>query len=223
MMELTRALGQLAKEGMRPAPHPRRLQLGRRRSRPHRFHRVGRAIRRRTSRQSRRLHQRRRSHLRPELPRTGRRLARAHAGRNHPHACKIRQEKVSTTHGRQPSPARKRKATQSSQFNSSGIIDDSLADTRIGSGCDHTVFLNFIGMPVLGLGFDGDYGVYHSAYDDFYWMNHFGDPGYKYHTLMSPAVGSHGPAPRQRRPAPLRLRQLRQQHPPVRERTCQQE
>jgi N-acetylated-alpha-linked acidic dipeptidase len=78
---------------------------------------------------------------------------------------------------------------QSGQFSSSGIIDDSLADTRIGSGSDHTVFLNFIGMPVIGLGFDGDYGVYHSAYDDFYWMNHFGDPGYKYHTLMSQLWG----------------------------------
>jgi N-acetylated-alpha-linked acidic dipeptidase len=78
---------------------------------------------------------------------------------------------------------------QSGQFSSSGVIDDSLADTRIGSGSDHTVFLNFIGMPVIGLGFEGDYGVYHSAYDDFYWMNTFGDPGYKYHTLMSQLWG----------------------------------
>jgi N-acetylated-alpha-linked acidic dipeptidase len=31
--------------------------------------------------------------------------------------------------------------------------------------------------------------VYHSAYDDFYWMNHFGDPGYRYHTLMSQLWG----------------------------------
>ena len=83
----------------------------------------------------------------------------------------------------------KAEGNQSSQFSSSGVIDNSLADTRIGSGSDHTVFLNFIGMPVLGLGFDGDYGVYHSAYDDFYWMNHFGDPGYKYHTLMSQLWG----------------------------------
>ena len=83
----------------------------------------------------------------------------------------------------------KTEGNQSGQFSSSGIIDESLADTRIGSGSDHTVFLNFIGMPVLGLGFDGDYGVYHSAYGDFYWMNHFGDPGYKYHTLMSQLWG----------------------------------
>jgi N-acetylated-alpha-linked acidic dipeptidase len=79
--------------------------------------------------------------------------------------------------------------TQSSQFSSSGVINETLADTRIGSGSDHTVFLNFIGVPVLGLGFEGDYGVYHSAYDDFFWMNHFGDPGYTYHTLMTQLWG----------------------------------
>jgi N-acetylated-alpha-linked acidic dipeptidase len=83
----------------------------------------------------------------------------------------------------------KKEGTQSSQFSSSGVANETLADTRIGSGSDHTVFLNFIGVPVLGLGFEGDYGVYHSAYDDFYWMNHFGDPGYQYHTLMSQLWG----------------------------------
>jgi N-acetylated-alpha-linked acidic dipeptidase len=40
------------------------------------------------------------------------------------------------------------------------------------------------------LQFDGPYGVYHSAYDDFYWMNHFGDPGYRYHTLMTQYWGA---------------------------------
>ena len=57
------------------------------------------------------------------------------------------------------------------------MTDFVLADTRIGSGSDHTVFLNYVGIPVIGLSFDGPYGVYHSAYDNFYWMNHFGDPG----------------------------------------------
>src|ERR1700719_4566605 len=83
----------------------------------------------------------------------------------------------------------KEEGKQSGQMNDSGVADSGLADTRIGSGSDHTVFLNFVGMPVIGLQFDGDYGVYHSAYDDFYWMNHFGDPGYKYHTLMSQLWG----------------------------------
>ena len=69
------------------------------------------------------------------------------------------------------------------------VSDANLVDTRIGSGSDHTVFLNHVGMPVIGLDFDGPYGVYHSMYDDFYWINHFGDPGYRYHTLMSQLWG----------------------------------
>src|SRR3954452_13368931 len=84
---------------------------------------------------------------------------------------------------------KERQGKKATQFSDSGIASDTLADTRIGSGSDHTVFLNFIGVPVLGLGFEGDYGVYHSAYDDFFWMNHFGDPGYRYHTLMSQLWG----------------------------------
>jgi N-acetylated-alpha-linked acidic dipeptidase len=72
---------------------------------------------------------------------------------------------------------------------SAAVGDDSLVDTRIGSGSDHTVFLNFLGRPVIGLDFDGPYGVYHSMYDDFYWMNQFGDPGYRFHTLMSQLWG----------------------------------
>jgi N-acetylated-alpha-linked acidic dipeptidase len=68
---------------------------------------------------------------------------------------------------------------------SAAPTDFNLVDTRIGSGSDHTVFLNYVGIPVIGLSFDGPYGVYHSAYDNFYWMNHFGDPGYRYHTLAS--------------------------------------
>ena len=84
--------------------------------------------------------------------------------------------------------AREKAEARSGPFDS-GAVNSSLADTRIGSGSDHTVFLNFVGVPVIGLGFEGDYGVYHSGYDDFYWMNHFGDPGYKYHTLMSQLWG----------------------------------
>jgi N-acetylated-alpha-linked acidic dipeptidase len=69
-------------------------------------------------------------------------------------------------------------------------LDSELADTRIGSGSDHTVFLNYLGIPTIELTFTGPYGVYHSAYDNFYWMNHFGDPGYRYHALMSQLWGT---------------------------------
>ena len=69
------------------------------------------------------------------------------------------------------------------------VDESNVVDVRIGSGSDHTVFLNHDGVPVVGLQFDGPYGVYHSVYDDFYWMNHFGDPGYRYHALMSQMWG----------------------------------
>ncbi|MDH4197856.1 MAG: M28 family peptidase, partial [Candidatus Aminicenantes bacterium] len=50
----------------------------------------------------------------------------------------------------------------------------------IGSGSDHTVFLNHLCAPSLDMSFSGDYGVYHSLYDDYYWMMRFGDPGMRY-------------------------------------------
>ncbi len=59
-----------------------------------------------------------------------------------------------------------------------------LIDNDLGSGSDYTVFLNFLGVPIADLNFDGPYGVYHSRYDDRYWMEHFGDPGYRYMTAM---------------------------------------
>ena len=70
------------------------------------------------------------------------------------------------------------------------LTDEDLVDTKIGSGSDHTVFLNHLGIPTIGLDFNGPYGVYHSMYDDHYWMEHFGDPGFKYHTLMSQVWGT---------------------------------
>jgi beta-lactamase class A len=38
--------------------------------------------------------------------------------------------------------------------------------------------------------FDGPYGVYHSAYDNHYWIANIGDPGFKYHTLMAQFWGT---------------------------------
>ena len=68
---------------------------------------------------------------------------------------------------------------------------DSLAlvDNKLGSGSDYTVFLNFLGLPVVDLSFGGPYGVYHSQYDNYYWMTHFGDPGFRYMTTMAEVWG----------------------------------
>src|ERR1700674_5253938 len=64
-------------------------------------------------------------------------------------------------------------------------LDSALVETRIGSGSDNTVFLNHLGRPVINLGFTGDYGVYHSMYDDHYWMLHIGDPAFEYHVALT--------------------------------------
>ena len=60
----------------------------------------------------------------------------------------------------------------------------------LGSGSDYTPFLQHLGVPALDMSFGGDYGVYHSAYDSFYWMAHFGDPTFKYHVAAAQIWGT---------------------------------
>ena len=60
----------------------------------------------------------------------------------------------------------------------------------LGSGSDYTPFLQHLGIASTDMGFNGDYGVYHSAYDSFYWMDHFGDPGFVYHTATAQLWGT---------------------------------
>jgi N-acetylated-alpha-linked acidic dipeptidase len=45
---------------------------------------------------------------------------------------------------------------------------------RLGSGSDYTAFLDNLGIPSLDFGFGGANGPYHSVYDNFFWMSHFG-------------------------------------------------
>ena len=59
----------------------------------------------------------------------------------------------------------------------------------LGSGSDYTPFLQHLGIASTDMGFGGDYGVYHSAYDSFYWMDQFGDPGFHYHVAASQLWG----------------------------------
>lgn len=60
----------------------------------------------------------------------------------------------------------------------------------LGSGSDYTPFLQHLGIASTDMGFGGDYGVYHSAYDSFYWMDHFGDPGFVYHVAAAQLWGT---------------------------------
>src|SRR6059058_4111008 len=60
----------------------------------------------------------------------------------------------------------------------------------LGSGSDYTPFLQHLGVASTDMGFGGDYGVYHSAYDSFYWMSHFGDPDFRYHVAAAQLWGT---------------------------------
>jgi N-acetylated-alpha-linked acidic dipeptidase len=60
----------------------------------------------------------------------------------------------------------------------------------IGSGSDYSAFLDHAGIPSIDMGFNGPYGVYHSTYDDFYWMKHFGDPKFAYHATLAKIIGT---------------------------------
>jgi N-acetylated-alpha-linked acidic dipeptidase len=60
----------------------------------------------------------------------------------------------------------------------------------LGSGSDYTPFLQHLGIASTDMGFGGDYGVYHSAYDSFYWMDRFGDPGFFYHFAAAQVWGT---------------------------------
>ena len=71
--------------------------------------------------------------------------------------------------------------------------DARIAEARIaalGSGSDYTPFLQHLGVPAIDMGFGGDYGVYHSAYDSFHWMEKFGDPKFEYHAAAAQIWGT---------------------------------
>jgi N-acetylated-alpha-linked acidic dipeptidase len=70
------------------------------------------------------------------------------------------------------------------------------ADLRLeapGSGSDYTAFIDFLGIPILDLGFDGEgssNGIYHSIYDDFYWYTHYSDTNFAYGRALAQVIGT---------------------------------
>jgi N-acetylated-alpha-linked acidic dipeptidase len=59
----------------------------------------------------------------------------------------------------------------------------------LGSGSDYTVFLQHLGVPSTDISSSGDYGVYHSTFDDFAWFKKFGDPDFRYEQQMARVYG----------------------------------
>ena len=81
------------------------------------------------------------------------------------------------------------RAGDSSNIRGYGVVaGESTTEPRVailGSGSDYTVFFNHVGVPSADFLFDGPYGVYHSIYDSHAWMSLQGDPGFKYHAAMA--------------------------------------
>ena len=61
--------------------------------------------------------------------------------------------------------------------------------SALGSGSDYSAFYQHAGIPAMDINSVGDYGVYHSIYDDFEWMKRFGDPEFAYHVMMARIAG----------------------------------
>jgi len=50
---------------------------------------------------------------------------------------------------------------------------------------DYTAFQEHIGMSCIDMLFDGPYGVYHSMYDNYFWVSRIGDPGFRFNVACS--------------------------------------
>ncbi len=80
------------------------------------------------------------------------------------------------------------------QAHESGKAAEGGEDLRLGalgSGSDYTPFLQHLGIASLDLGFggEGDYGVYHSAYDSFDHFRQFVDPTFEYAVALAQVGG----------------------------------
>jgi N-acetylated-alpha-linked acidic dipeptidase len=59
----------------------------------------------------------------------------------------------------------------------------------LGSGSDYTVFLQHLGVPSTDISSTGNYGVYHSVFDNFSWFTRFADPDFVYEQEMARVFG----------------------------------
>jgi N-acetylated-alpha-linked acidic dipeptidase len=65
--------------------------------------------------------------------------------------------------------------------------------SALGSGSDYTAFLHHLGVPSVNMGYGGEDqggGQYHSIYDDFYWYTHFSDTDFSYGKALAQTAGT---------------------------------
>ncbi|XP_010535936.1 PREDICTED: LOW QUALITY PROTEIN: probable glutamate carboxypeptidase 2 [Tarenaya hassleriana] len=58
-----------------------------------------------------------------------------------------------------------------------------------GGGSDYASFVQHVGVPASDMHFGQGYPVYHSMYDDFTWMEKFGDPSFQRHVAVASVLG----------------------------------
>lgn len=94
---------------------------------------------------------------------------------------------------------------QSPIYDDKTVYDDWLADLQrseprlekpslalLGTGSDYTAFAHHLGIPSIDMLFNRQgQGVYpyHSNYDSYYWVDKFGDPGFRKHKAMAQLWG----------------------------------
>ena len=60
---------------------------------------------------------------------------------------------------------------------------------NLGSGSDYTSFVDHMGIPSSDIRTSGNYGVYHSVFDNYEWYRKFGDPGFVYSQMIARVFG----------------------------------
>jgi N-acetylated-alpha-linked acidic dipeptidase len=89
----------------------------------------------------------------------------------------------------QPSPENARPQETSTFRPPPAAVHNDVPVGDLGSGSDYTVFLQHLGVPSTDISSSGDYGVYHSAFDNFAWFKKFGDPDFAYEQEMARVFG----------------------------------
>jgi N-acetylated-alpha-linked acidic dipeptidase len=68
-------------------------------------------------------------------------------------------------------------------------VSNDVPVSDLGSGSDYSVFLQHLGIAATDVGSVGDYGVYHSVFDNFAWFKKFGDPDFTHEQKMARIFG----------------------------------
>ncbi len=68
-------------------------------------------------------------------------------------------------------------------------MSDDIPVGDLGSGSDFTPFLQHVGVPSTDIGSHGDYGVYHSVFDNYAWYIQNADPTFVYLQEMARVLG----------------------------------